>query len=178
MKADLKKLEIARLLPNRKIQRRVAELARKINRDYRDKNLTIVVVLKGALMFGADLIRRLTVPVVLETVSASSYQGTTRKKIHVQSISPKSTSKRDILIVDDILDTGRTLATLLKSFRRLKPRSIRTCVLLDKKIAAKKFARADYVGFSVPDCFIVGYGLDFNGRCRNLPYVGYLKNSS
>ena len=168
--------EIARvLISDAQIARRVKTLAREIERDYAGRDLVVVSLLNGTVMFLADLIRHFSMPMHLDFIGASSYRQATESGDLVFTKELRLDVKgRDVLLVDDILDTGRTLTRVLKKIRALKPRRIRTCVLLDKKARRVEPIEADYVGFDIPDEFVVGYGLDFAERYRQLPFLGVL----
>ncbi|MCX8089324.1 MAG: hypoxanthine phosphoribosyltransferase [Verrucomicrobiae bacterium] len=168
--------EIARvLITEPQIRRRIRALARAIERDYRGREMVIVSLLNGTVMFLGDLIRHLSLPLRLDFMGVSSYgAGTTPGELVFTKELRLDVRGRDVLVVDDILDTGRTLALVLSKLRALRPRRIRVCVLLDKPARRVKPVRADYVGFRIPDVFVVGYGLDFAERYRNLPFVGVL----
>lgn len=163
------------LIPQARIARRVAQLARQIERDFAGRELVVVALLNGTVLFLADLIRHLSLPLRLDFIGVSSYgAGTESGKLVFTKDLHLEVRGRDVLLVDDILDTGRTLRRVLKRLRALRPRRIRTCVLLDKKARRIEPVEADYVGFEIPDHFVVGYGLDFAERYRNLPFVGVL----
>lgn len=157
------------------LKRRVTELADEIESDYAKRDLVIVSLLTGTVLFLADLIRSINLPMRLDFMGVSSYAGGTvsRELVFTKELR-LDVRGRDVLLVDDILDTGRTLAAALKKLRKLRPASIRTCVLLDKPSRRVEAIRADYVGFEIADLFVVGYGLDFAERYRNLPFVGVL----
>lgn len=164
------------LIPEGRLARRIAELARDINRDFAQRDTVIVAVLNGTVLFLADLLRQLTFPVHLEFVRASSYgSSTTSGEVQFTSNGTLDVRGRDVLVIDDILDTGKTLDRVVSHLRQFKPRRLRTCVLLDKKARRQVKIRSDYTGFQIPDLFVVGYGLDFAERYRNLPYIGVLK---
>ncbi|OGR84155.1 MAG: hypoxanthine phosphoribosyltransferase [Elusimicrobia bacterium RIFCSPLOWO2_01_FULL_64_13] len=168
------------LIPAARIRRTVDRLAREISRDYRGKNLALVCVLKGSVVFLADLIRRLEIPCSIDFMAVSSY-GKSRKSSGVARLVldlRESPEGRDILLVEDILDTGRTVRYLLENLETRRPRSIKICALLDKAAGRKVPVRADYTGFRIPDRFVVGYGLDYAERYRQLPYIGALKGGS
>jgi len=169
--------EVARvLITQEQIDRRVRQLARQIERDYRDCDLAIVALLTGTVMFLADLIRHLSLPLRLDFMGVSSYrEGTESRELVFTKELKLEVRGRDVLVVDDILDTGKTLLRVTEKLRALKPRNLRACVLLDKKARRVENIEADYVGFSIPDLFVVGYGLDYAERYRNLPFVGVLK---
>ena len=165
------------LISEDQIRKRVDEVAAQIARAYAEEPLTIVGVLTGCLVFLADLIRRLDLPLKIALVQASSSRGrsTTAGDLHVQDELLPDLKGRHILLIDDILDTGKTLKLVSELILDLKPASLRTCVLLDKKARREVPIEADFVGFEIPDKFVVGYGLDFAERYRNLPGIGVLK---
>jgi hypoxanthine phosphoribosyltransferase len=163
------------LISERQIARRVRELSATIERDHRGRELVVVSLLSGTVMFLADLIRHLSLPLRLDFIGVSSYrEGTESRDLVFTKELRLDVRGRDVLLVDDILDTGRTLTRVLAKLRALGPRRIRTCVLLDKPIRRVEKIKADYVGFQIPDAFVVGYGLDFAEQYRNLPFVGVL----
>ena len=152
-------------------------MAAQISKDYSEQELTVIAVLHGSLMFVADLLRRIPLPLKLECLSVASYHGKmqTSGEVSLKQIIVPDFVDRDVLIVDDILDSGHTLATIREMLETAKPRSIRTCVLLSKKKQRAREIDTDYVGFEIEDEFVVGYGLDFRERYRNLPYIGVLR---
>jgi hypoxanthine phosphoribosyltransferase len=163
------------LITDEQIARRVRQLARQIQRDFTGRDLVVVSLLNGTVMFLADLIRHLSLPLRLDFLGVSSYRlGTGSGKLVFTKELRLDVRGRDVLLVDDILDTGKTLSRVLPKLRALGPRRIRTCVLLNKKSRRIEKVRANYVGFEIPDFFVVGYGLDFAERYRNLPFVGVL----
>lgn len=155
----------------------VADLGKRISEDYKDKNLFMVAALKGAVVFMADLMRAIDVPCSIDFLSVSSYGSGTSTSGEVRVLKDLDTTLegRDLLVVEDILDSGVTLSFLLKNLSARNPKSIRLCTLLDKPERRKVDIKPDYVGTQVPDEFIVGYGLDFAEKYRNLPYIGVLK---
>ena len=158
------------------IQERVAELGRQIEADYRGKPLTIVAVLTGSLMMLADLIRRIGIPHRIALIQASSYRGatTTATTLVINESFAPDVAGRDVLLLDDILDTGHTLGTLVQRMSERGAASVKTAVLL-RKIGRQEVAlEPDYCGFTIPDKFVVGHGLDFDDDYRHLPYVGVL----
>jgi hypoxanthine phosphoribosyltransferase len=165
------------LISAERIQHRVDEVARAIMRDYEGQPLTIVGVLTGSLMFLADLMRRIDLPLRIALIQASSYRGnvTTPGKLHVQSDLLPDLRGRHILILDDILDTGQTLAYLTRHLKHLGVASVRVAVLLRKVGRQQVELEPDYVGFEIPDAFVVGYGLDYNDEYRNLPHIAVLQ---
>jgi len=159
------------------INRRLDELAAQISNDYRDRELTVIAVLSGSVMFVADLLRRVPLPIKSDFLSAASYHGKahTTGKVTFREVTLPDVADRDTLLVDDILDSGHTLAAVREKLEAARPLSIRVCVLLSKKKRRARLVDADYVGFQIEDEFVVGYGLDFRGRYRNLPYIGVLR---
>jgi hypoxanthine phosphoribosyltransferase len=173
MRADLEEV----LLTEDTIQRRLDELAGQIHRDYDGRDLLLVGVLTGSVLFIADLLRRLPMQLRLDYIGVSSYHGETRStgELIVTKALRLDVRARDVLVVDDILDTGLTLAKIREMIQKLEPRSLKFAVFLEKDVPHQGNFRADYVGFSIPNKFVVGYGLDYRERYRNLPYVGTLK---
>ena len=163
------------LITEGQIARRIRLISRDIVRDYTGREMVIVSLLTGTVMFLADLIRHLSLPLRLDFIGVSSYgAGTESGELVFTKELRLGVRGRDVLLVDDILDTGRTLYRVGAKLRALKPRRIKTCVLLDKPARRVEPVEADYVGFKIPDVFVVGYGLDFAERYRNLPFVGVL----
>lgn len=164
------------LITEAQLRRRVNELARAIAHDYAGKDLTLVALLTGTVVFLADLLRRLELPLRLDFMGVSSYRaGTESHELIYTKELRLELEGRDVLLVDDILDTGRTLTAVTAKLHSLGPRSLRTCVLLEKPARRAEPLRADYVGFVIPNAFVVGYGLDYAERYRNLPFVGVLR---
>lgn len=164
------------LITEAQLQRRVRQLTAQIQRDFAGRDLIVVSLLTGTVMFLADLVRHLSLPLRLDFIGVSSYRdGTESRELIFTKELRLEVRGRDVLLVDDILDTGKTLKQVIAKLRALKPRRIKVCVLLEKKARRVETVRADYVGFQIPDLFVVGYGLDFAERYRNLPFVGVLK---
>ena len=164
------------LIDEKQIATRVSELAADIQRDFIERDLLVVALLTGTVPFLADLIRNITLPLRLDFMGVSSYGNNTAPGELVFTKELKLEAKnRDVLIVDDILDTGKTLRAVMDKLDALQPRSLRTCVMLEKKSRRSENITADYVGFDVPDAFVVGYGLDYAEKYRNLPFIGVLK---
>jgi hypoxanthine phosphoribosyltransferase len=159
------------------ILQRLDELAAQISKEYRERELTVIAVLNGSLIFMADLLRRIPLPLKLDCLSVASYHGKaqTTGEVIFKQIALPDVMDRHILILDDILDSGHTLAAIRDKLQTAKPRSIRVCVLLSKKKQRARHVDADYVGFEIEDEFVVGYGLDFMEQYRNLPYIGVLR---
>ena len=164
------------LITDAQLAGRVKKMSAEIEDDFRGREMVVVSLLSGTVMFLADLIRHLSLPLRLDFIGVSSYgSGTTSGELVFTKELRIDVRGRDVLLVDDILDTGRTMQRVLTKLRPLKPRRIKTCVLLDKPARRVEKVRADYVGFEIPDLFVVGYGLDYAERYRNLPFVGVLK---
>lgn len=163
------------LITDAQIARRIRVMSREIVRDFSGHEMVVVSLLNGTVMFLADLIRNLSLPLRLDFIGVSSYgAGTESGELVFTKELRLDVRGRDVLLVDDILDTGKTLSRVLDKLRALKPRRIKTCVLLNKAARRTDDVEADYVGFEIPDFFVVGYGLDFAERYRNLPFVGVL----
>jgi hypoxanthine phosphoribosyltransferase len=173
MQGDLERV----LFDQATIFQRLDEIAAKISEDYRDRELTVIAILNGSLVFMADLMRRIPLPLRLDCLSVASYHGKTQTSGEVvfKQIALPDVVDRHILLLDDILDSGSTLAAIREKLETAKPRSIRSCVLLSKKKPRARHIDADYVGFEIDDEFVVGYGLDFMERYRNLPCIGVLR---
>ena len=164
------------LITEAQIARRIRVLSAKIEAEFRGRELVVVSLLNGTVLFLADLIRHLSLPLRLDFIGVSSYgAGTESGDLTITKELRLDVKGRDVLLVDDILDTGRTMKRVLSILRPLRPRRIQTCVLLDKRARRAVNVQADYVGFRIPDLFVVGYGLDFAERYRNLPFVAVLK---
>jgi hypoxanthine phosphoribosyltransferase len=163
------------LITDDQIAQRIRAMSRGIEREFTGRELVVVSLLNGTVMFLADLIRNLSLPLRLDFIGVSSYgAGTESGDLIFTKELRLGVRGRDVLLVDDILDTGKTLYRVLGKLRALKPRRIKTCVLLNKAARRVEAVEADYVGFEIPDFFVVGYGLDFAERYRNLPFVGVL----
>lgn len=167
------------LITESQIEKRVHELGNQISSDYDDSDLVLVCVLKGAILFFADLIRTLAVPARYEFVQLASYHNDT-KSSRVQMIQGlyQDLFRADVLIVEDIVDTGMTLDLLLNHIESFEPTSVKVCSLLDKPDRREVPVTIDYLGFEIPDTFVVGYGLDYAQHYRNLPYIGVLDGDS
>ena len=159
------------------IHKRLQEMAAQITADYLERELTVIAILTGSLMFMSDLLRRIPLPLKLDCLSAGSYRGQTQPsgEVSFKQCSVPDVADRDVLILDDILDTGHTLAVVREKLETAKPRSVRVCVLLSKRKQRVYNVDPDYIGFEIDDEFVVGYGLDYMERYRNLPYMGVLR---
>ncbi len=164
------------LIPEDKVDERIAQLGEEISRDYAGRHVHLIGILKGSIFFICELAKRITVPVTLDFMSVSSYGSGTKSSGVVKLIKDldEPINGKDVVIVEDIIDSGRTLSYLLKNLSSRQPASIRLCTLLDKPERREVDVEVDYQGFSIPDEFVVGYGLDYDQRYRNLPYIGVL----
>jgi hypoxanthine phosphoribosyltransferase len=164
------------LISAERLQQRIIDMAKVIAADYRDRPITIVGVLTGCIMFLADLVRHLDLPLRIDLIQASSYRGPVTKpgELHIAPELVPEISGRHVLLLDDILDTGQTLGHLVKHLEGLGAASVRVAVLLRKVGRQQIHLEPDYCGFDIPDHFVVGYGLDFNDEYRHLPYVAVL----
>lgn len=172
MKNDMAKI----LITKEQIDARVHELAEEINRDYAGEEIILVGILRGSIYFLVDLSRLINSNVYIEFMSVSSYIGTQSSgEVRINKDITRPLEGKNVLIVEDIIDTGYTLSYLKQILLARKPKSLKVCTLLDKPSRRKVDFQGDYVGFSVPDEFVVGYGLDFNQKYRNFPEIGVLK---
>ena len=167
-------MTIEKMISEKDIQIRVKELSDEINKYYNNGDLYVICVLKGAVMFTCDLVKNLTMPVTLDFLIASSYGNETFSSEHVDIIKDIDVdiANKKVLVIDDIKDTGYTLNKLIEHLSLKSPKEIKTCTLFSKR--GKSITKADFVGFELGDEFIIGYGLDYKQKYRNLPYVGKL----
>ena len=165
------------LFSEEQLEQRVCELAAQIDRDYAGKEPLLVSVLRGSFVFMADLVRHITLPCTVDFMAVSSYGSGTTSSGQVKIIKDLSEQieGKDVIVVEDILDSGNTLSYLFQLLQARHPASVRLCTLLDKPSRRTKAVTADYTGFTVDDLFVVGYGLDYAEKYRNLPYIGILK---
>ena len=167
------------LFSEEQLKNRVQEIARQITADYAGKEIMLISVLRGSFVFMADLVRQINLPLTVDFLSASSYgsgmesSGQVKLKLDLAD----DISGRDVLIIEDIVDSGNTLSKLLPELQKRGPASLKVCALLDKPERRVLPFQANYVGFTIPDAFVVGYGLDFDQHYRQLPYIGVLKPS-
>lgn len=174
MNKDIEKV----ILTKEQISEKVCEIGKQISKDYAGKELLIVVILKGAAIFAADLFRSISIPCIIDYMSVSSYDGTeTTGNVKIIKDLDYNIEDKDILIVEDIIDSGITLDYLCRLFKIRGAKNVKIATFLDKKVGRKIDVPVDYIGFSVLDEFLVGYGLDYNEKYRNIPYVGILKTS-
>ncbi len=164
------------LFSSGEIDERIRQMVRTIERDYRDKDLVVVAVLKGSVLFLADLVRGFSRPLAFDFIGVSSY-GHSRTSLGVVNLEKEISldiRDKDVLVVDDILDSGRTLGWVKEHLQKFNPRSVKICVLLKKEAERVLDVQANYVGFNIPNVFIYGYGLDYRDRYRHLPYIAQL----
>lgn len=165
------------LVTSEQLNERIKELGQEITRDYQGKNIVMVCILRGAVLFYGDLSKHIKTHLSMDFMAVSSYGGETKSSGVVRIIHDleENIEGRDVLIVEDIVDSGRTLNYLIGNLNSRNPKSIKVCSLLDKPYQRVVDVKADYVGFEIPDEFVVGYGLDYQELYRNLPYIGVLK---
>ena len=169
--------KIRQLLSEEEVDRRICEIGKQISKDYEGKSVHMICVLKGGVFFTCELAKRLTVPVSLDFMSVSSYGNDTNSSGVVRIVKDldENVEGKDVLIVEDIIDSGRTLSHLIEILKQRHPNSIRLCTLLDKPERRVEDVKVDYVCFNIPDEFVVGYGLDYAQKYRNLPYIGVVE---
>jgi hypoxanthine phosphoribosyltransferase len=165
------------LISHQQIRERTEELGRQITEDYRGKDPLLICILKGGLMFLADLMREVDLPLEIDFIAVSSYGDSTESSgvVRILMDLERNIQGRHVLIVEDIIDTGRTLSYIIENLRTRGPASVKVCTLLDKPARRELEIPIDYVGFTIPDRFVIGYGLDYGEIYRNLPFVGVLK---
>ena len=168
---------IRELLSEREIDQRIREIGAQISKDYEGKSVHLICVLKGGVFFTCELAKRIRVPISLDFMSVSSYGNDTKSSgvVKIDKDLDESLEGKEVLIVEDIIDSGRTLQYLVEILKKRNPGSIRICTLLDKPERREKDVKVDYVCFNIPDEFVVGYGLDYAQKYRNLPYVGVVE---
>jgi hypoxanthine phosphoribosyltransferase len=170
-------VQIDVLLSEEQLRRRIAEVGAEITRDYQGKPLKLVGVLKGSFMFLADLARAIDLPIKLDFIGTASYQGTKSSGVvRITNDLSRPIEGEHVLLVEDIVDTGLTMQYLLENLATRRPASVKVCALLEKPARAQVKVPIDYRGFEIPDAFVVGYGLDWDGRLRNLPYIGVVRS--
>lgn len=170
--------EVKVLIDEEKLHKRVDEIAAQIESEYKGKEIILICILKGSVFFTVDLAKRINGDVKIEFIRVSSYNEGTESsgEIKMKLDLKDSIQGKDVIVVEDIIDTGRTLSYLIKYLKMKKPNSLKLCALLDKpERRIKKDVKVDYTGFQIPDEFVVGYGLDVDEKYRNLPYVGYIE---
>ncbi|HHT9119676.1 MAG TPA: hypoxanthine phosphoribosyltransferase [Candidatus Hypogeohydataceae bacterium YC41] len=173
MQEDIDKI----IITAEEIGKKVEDISQKLSTDYKGKDLTVVAILNGSLVFLSDLIRQLPLSMRLDTIGADTYGAQTFPRTDPRLLNSLKVDVqgRDVLIIDDIIDTGKTLQKVLEDINKYKPRSIKTCVLLNRSDRRQVELEPDYFGFKIGNEFVVGYGLDFNNQYRNLPFIAALK---
>jgi len=171
--------KISVLISEQDVDARIAEIGAQISKDYEGKQVHLICILKGSVYFTCELAKRISVPVTMDFMSVSSYGGETRSSGVVRLIKDldEPLEGKDVLVIEDIIDSGRTLSYLLKVLSERRPASLRLCTLLDKPDRRVTDVEVDYCGFEIPDEFVVGYGLDYAQKYRSLPYIGVLSFS-
>ena len=169
-------VEIKTLIDEEKLHNRIDEIADQIQKEYNGKEIILICILKGSVFFTVDLARKIKGDVKLEFIRVSSYgEGTeSTGEIKMKLDLKDSIQGKDVIVIEDIIDTGRTLSYLIEYLKMKKPNSVKLCALLDKPDRRKIDVKVDYTGFQIPDKFVVGYGLDCDEKHRNLPYIGYI----
>lgn len=169
--------KISVLISEESVAKRIAEMGAQISRDYAGESVCLLCILKGSVFFTTELAKHITVPVLLDFMSVSSYGSGTTSSGNVRIVKDLDTpiEGQHVLVVEDIIDTGHTLAYLMEYLEQRRPKSLKLCTLLDKPQRRVSDVRVDYTGFEIPDKFVVGYGLDYDQKYRNLPYVGVIE---
>ena len=169
--------KITVLVPEKEVDERIEFLGKQISKDYEGRQVHLICILKGGAFFMCELAKRITVPVSIDYMSVSSYGNRTSSSgvVRIAKDLDESIEGKDVLIVEDIIDSGRTLYYLMETLRQRHPTSLHLCTLLDKPERREKDVKVDYVGFEIPDEFVVGYGLDYAQKYRNLPYIGVVE---
>ena len=165
------------LLPEEDVNKRISEVAEQISKDYEGKQIHLICILKGGVFFTCELAKRITVPVTMDFMSVSSYGDDTKSSGVVRIVKDldQPLEGKDVLIVEDIIDSGRTLYYLIDILKKRNPKSVHLCTLLDKPERRVRDVKVDYTCFNIPDEFVVGYGLDYAQKYRNLPYIGVVE---
>ena len=176
MKGDREIMEINILINKSKLEKRIEELGKQIEKDYQGKELVFVGILKGSVMFMSELAKNVKSNVELDFMDVSSYQGTqSTGTVTINKDIRNSIEGKNVILVEDIIDTGRTLTYVLEYLKQKNPNSIKIATMLSKPSRRVMELNVDYIGFSIEDKFVVGYGLDYNEKYRNLPYIGYIE---
>lgn len=165
------------MISEEEVNTRIAELAAQISEDFKDEEILAVGILRGGAYFCTELTQRITVPVVLDFIEASSYHGGTQSsgQVRITKDLEEDIAGKNVVVIEDIIDTGRTLSLLLENLKDRNPKSLKLCTLLDKPKRRVVEVPVDYNGFQIPDQFVVGYGMDYEQRYRNLPYIGVVE---
>lgn len=169
--------DVATFIDQEKLRARIRELGAEITREYQGKELTLICVLKGSVFFFTDLAMAIDLPITLEFLGVSSYQGGTETtgEVRITTDVSKPMAGKHLLVIEDIIDTGLTMSFLLENLKARHPASVKVCTLLEKPLRARTKVDIDYKGFVIEDKFVVGYGLDFAEKYRNLPFIGVMK---
>ena len=169
--------KIRELISEKDVAEKIAQMGAQISKDYEGESVYLLCILKGGVFFTTELAKHITVPVTLDFMSVSSYGGETTSSGIVRIVKDLDTpiEGKNVLIAEDIIDTGRTLAYLMEHLKQRKPKSLKLCTLLDKPDRRVSDVKVDYTGFEIPDEFVVGYGLDYDQKYRNLPYIGVVE---
>lgn len=173
----MEKHHVETYLTEEEVDKRIKEMGEQISKDYAGKEVHLICVLKGGSFFMCELAKRITIPVSLDFMSVSSYGGGTASSgvIKIVKDLDEALEGKDVIIIEDIIDSGRTLSHLMELLEKRNPKSMKLCTLLDKPDRRVVDVKVDYTGFAIPDEFVVGYGLDYDQRYRNLPYIGIIK---
>ncbi len=165
------------LLSEEKVNEKIAEMGKRISEDYAGKSVHLICILKGSVFFTCELAKRITVPVSMDFMSVSSYGDGTKSSgvVRIAKDLDETLEGKDVIVIEDIIDSGRTLSYLMEILSKRNPASLRLCTLLDKPDRRVARVKVDYVGFEIPDEFVVGYGLDYAQKYRNLPYIGVVE---
>lgn len=165
------------MIPEEDVTKRIEEMGRQISEDYAGKQVHLICILKGGVFFACELAKQITVPVSIDFMSVGSYgDGTSSSGIvKIAKDLDETLEGKEVLVVEDIIDSGRTLSYLLEVLRKREPKSMRLCTLLDKPLRRVREVKVDYIGYKIPDEFVVGYGLDYKQKYRNLPYIGVVE---
>ena len=171
--------KISVLIPEEEVDKKIAELGKQISEDYAGKSVHLLCILKGSVFFMCELAKRITVPVTMDFMSVGSYGDGTKSSgiVRISKDLDEALEGKDVIIIEGIIDSGRTLYYLMDVLSQRKPSSMKLCTLLDKPDRRVKDVKVDYVGFSIPDEFVVGYGLDYAQKYRNLPFVGIVEGA-
>lgn len=178
MKRGIPMREMKVLIDEEKLQKRIGEIAKQIEDEYKGKEIILICILKGSIFFTVDLARKINGDVKLEFIRVSSYDDGTESsgEIKMKLDLKDSIQGKDVIVIEDIIDTGRTLSYLIEYLKMKKPNSVKLCALLDKPDRRVIDVKVDYTGFEIPDKFVIGYGLDWDEKYRNIPYIGYIEN--
>ena len=165
------------MIPEAEVDAKIEELGKKISEDYAGRQVHLICILKGSVFFTCELAKRITVPVSLDFMSVSSYGDGTASSgiVKIAKDLDESLEGKDVIVIEDIIDSGRTLSYLMEVLGKRQPNSLKLCTLLDKPDRRVRDVKVDYVGFAIPDEFVVGYGLDYAQKYRNLPYIGIVE---